>query len=68
VVDGFMYCILSYVKMAKVLDGCGFGPIDVSLAVIINGCWFGGVMYVEVAEDVVKVLIYSLCFVGGLDL
>jgi hypothetical protein len=49
VLDGFMYCIFSYVKMVKVLDGCVFGPINTSLVVIVNWCWFVGVVHVEVA-------------------
>jgi hypothetical protein len=68
VLDGFAYCIFSYVKMAKVLDGCGFEPIYTSSVVVVNVCWFGGVVHVEVAEDMAKVLSYSCWFIGGLDL
>jgi hypothetical protein len=52
VLDGLSYCIFSDVKMVKVLDGCGFGQINTSLVVAKYWCWFGGVMHVEVAEDV----------------
>jgi hypothetical protein len=68
VLDSLTYRIFSYVKMAKVLGGTGFGPIYASLVVVVNWCWFGGVVHVEVAEDVTKVLSYSCCFIGGLDL
>jgi hypothetical protein len=48
VLDGFTYCIFSYVKMVKVLDGCRFGPINTSLVFVVDWCWFGGVLHVEV--------------------
>jgi hypothetical protein len=68
VLDSFTYCIFSHVKMAKVLDGCGYVRIYTSLIVVVNGSWFGCVVHVEVNKDVTKVLSYSCCFVGGLDL
>jgi hypothetical protein len=51
VLDSFASFIFSDVKMAKVLDGCRFVPKDTSLFVVEDWCRFGGVVHIEVAED-----------------
>jgi hypothetical protein len=51
ILDCFTYCILSDIEVAKILDGCGLGPIYTSLVVIEYRGWIISVVHFEVAED-----------------